>query len=31
MKIEAAITIMILFATFIVALLSYIGSNFKKK
>ncbi|MDR0270329.1 putative holin-like toxin [Paenibacillus azoreducens] len=31
MKIEDAITIMILFATFVLALLSYISNNYRKK
>ncbi|WP_246067122.1 putative holin-like toxin [Paenibacillus koleovorans] len=31
MKVEAVITIMILFSTFVLALLTYISNNFKKK
>ncbi|MCD9022594.1 putative holin-like toxin [Cohnella sp. NL03-T5] len=31
MKVEDAITIMILFSSFIVALLTYIGNNNKRK
>jgi hypothetical protein len=31
MKVEAAITIMLLFGSFILALLTYISNNFKKK
>ncbi|BFH68419.1 hypothetical protein J27TS7_48520 [Paenibacillus dendritiformis] len=31
MNVEAAITIMILFGTFVLALLTYISDNYKKK
>ncbi|CAG7629401.1 hypothetical protein PAESOLCIP111_03099 [Paenibacillus solanacearum] len=31
MELKDAITIMILFATFIIALLTYIGNNYKRK
>ncbi|WP_223067423.1 putative holin-like toxin [Paenibacillus caui] len=31
MKVEAAITIMILFGSFVLALLSYISNNYKRK
>ncbi|WP_268818501.1 putative holin-like toxin [Paenibacillus alkaliterrae] len=31
MKVEAVITIMILFGSFILALLTYISNNYKKK